>query len=123
MLDQLRAGWRDAPKPATLDRAIRELSARLGELGTFNLLLNDSRSLYCYCSSRLALLTRRAPFGRATLIDEDLKVDFARETTPNDVVTVVATRPLTSDERWTELERGRLLVLRDGEVIGGEVVG
>ena len=114
MLDRLRARWSEAPAPTKLDRAVRELSAELASLGVFNLLMSDSRSLYCHCSTRLALLTRRAPFGHATLIDEDLQVDFARETTPDDVVTVVATRPLTKDEVWHPMARGDLLVLRDG---------
>ncbi|GGF40023.1 class II glutamine amidotransferase [Aliidongia dinghuensis] len=118
MLDQLRTIWREAPPQAALDRAIRDLSRELATLGVFNLLLSDSRSLYCHCSTRLALLTRRAPFGQATLIDDDIKVDFATETTPNDVVTVVATRPLTSDEQWTELGHGAFLALRGGEVVG-----
>ena len=61
-------------------------------------------------------LTRRAPFGEATLIDEDRKVNFAEETGPNDCVTVVATGPLTSDESWTAIKPGTLLVLREGEV-------
>ena len=57
-----------------------------------------------------------APFGAATLIDEDWRVDFAQETQPTDIVTVVATRPLTRDEVWTDVAPGRLLVLRDGRI-------
>ena len=60
------------------------------------------------------MLTRRAPFGTATLIDEDWRVDFARETTPTDVVTVVATRPLTRDETWIDLVRNEVMILREG---------
>src|SRR4051794_10671759 len=60
------------------------------------------------------MLTRPAPFGTATLIDEDWRVDFARETTPTDVVTVVAIRPLTRDETWIDLARNEVLILRDG---------
>jgi glutamine amidotransferase len=62
----------------------------------------------------LSCLTRRAPFGQATLIDADRKVNFAEETGPNDCVTVVATGPLTSDEVWTPIKPGALLALRDG---------
>lgn len=42
-------------------------------------------------------------------------MDFAEQTTPDDVVTVVATRPLTRDETWTVVQPGALMVLRDGE--------
>jgi glutamine amidotransferase len=83
------------------------------------MLLSDSRHLYCYCSTNLVWLTRRAPFQAATLIDEDLTVDFSKETTPHDVVTVLATRALTRDERWAPLVRGKLVAFQDGELIFG----
>jgi predicted glutamine amidotransferase len=116
ILDQLRTRWRTLPAPRHLDCFLRELCSRLNELGVFNMLLSDSRSLYCHCSKRLCYLTRCAPFGAATLIDEDWRVDFAQETLPTDVVTVIATRPLTRDEVWTEIQPGSFLVLREGKV-------
>ena len=70
--------------------------------------------MFCFCGTRLVWLTRRAPFGLATLVDEDLTVDFARETTPNDVVSVIATYPLTRDEAWTAAEPGGFVVFRSG---------
>jgi predicted glutamine amidotransferase len=57
----------------------------------------------------LVWLTRQAPFGPATLIDEDLTVDFSKETTPDDLVTVVATGPFTRDERWTAVTKRPLM--------------
>jgi predicted glutamine amidotransferase len=54
----------------------------------------------------------------ATLIDEDLTVDFSRETTPNDVATVVATGPLTRDECWTAVAKRSSIAFRDGTLIG-----
>jgi len=116
MLDQLRARFETLPAHPQLDREILQLSTKLARLGVFNMLLSDSRSLYAFCGKRLSCLTRRAPFGEATLIDEDRKVNFAEETGPNDCVTVVATGPLTSDESWTAIKPGTLLALREGEV-------
>jgi glutamine amidotransferase len=117
LLGELEAGFPRPPSPARLDAALPGLFARLAERGVFNCLLSDGRTLYAHCGKRLSVITRRAPFGRATLIDDDLQVDFAAETTPNDVVTVVATRPLTCDEEWRDLAPGETLILRDGEVI------
>jgi len=93
-----------------------DLTAELGRLGVFNMLLSDSRSLYCFRTTNLVWLTRRAPFRAATLVDEDLTVDFARHTSPTDVVTIVATRPLTSDETWASLPQSKLVIFRDGEL-------
>jgi predicted glutamine amidotransferase len=116
MLGRLQARFRSLPAPAALDRAVAGLCAELHALGVFNMLLTDSRTLYAHCGKRLCYLTRQAPFGTATLIDEDWRVDFAQETTERDVVTVVATQALTRDECWTDLARGDVLSLRDGAI-------
>jgi glutamine amidotransferase len=115
MLDRLRETFPASPPGHRLAAAIEALSGRLAATGVFNMLLSDGRWLYCFCGKRMAWLTRRAPFGPATLIDEDLSADFAKETTPRDVVTVVATRPLTRDEAWTVMEPGQYVVFRRGE--------
>jgi len=93
---------------------IRERCDRLRELGIFNMLLSDSSHLLAYCSSKLSWITRCAPFGKASLTDAEMVVDFCQETRPSDVVSVVATVPLTDDEVWTELQAGELLLLKDG---------
>jgi glutamine amidotransferase len=50
----------------------------------------------------------------AHLVDRDLTVDFAELTTPSDRVAVIATSPLTDNERWTPIEPGRIVAFRDG---------
>lgn len=50
--------------------------------GVFNCLLSDGDWLFCFCSTKLVHITRRAPFGPARLKDFDLNVDFQAETTP-----------------------------------------
>ena len=79
------------------------------------MLLSDGEYLITYCTSNLHCITRRAPFGQAKLIDDDVTIDFQQETTPNDVVTVIATQPLTNNEQWQKMERGELKVFRFGE--------
>jgi len=111
----LRQRWPRQPSWRALRGHLAELCGALAEHGVFNMLLSDSRVLYCYCSTRLVWLTRRAPFRAATLVDEDLTVDFSKETTQRDVVTVVATQALTRDEEWTPVPRRTLLVFQDGE--------
>ena len=117
LLDALRARFPAPPSDRELAAAVEELARRLAVLGVFNMLLSDGRSLFCHCSTKLAWLTRRAPFGPATLIDADLAADFEKETTPDDVVTVVATRPLTRDEAWTVMEPGTCVVFRQGNPV------
>jgi predicted glutamine amidotransferase len=116
LLGRLEETWDRMPAKAALERALARHCRHLDGLGVFNALLSDSRALYAHCGRRLCYLTRRAPFGTATLVDEDWRVDFSEETTPDDVVTVVATQPLTRDEAWTDLAPGRLFALRDGAI-------
>ncbi len=118
LLDQLRIRH---PQPVTsstsLRHLIQEIAADLDTLGIFNMLLSDSQYLYCHCSTNLAWLRRQAPFGPATLVDEYLTVDFAQEASPKDVITVIATHPLTRDETWTSMAPGTFTSFRDGEVV------
>ncbi|PWV58594.1 class II glutamine amidotransferase [Plasticicumulans acidivorans] len=117
LLDNIRRRFPLAPRdPKTLWRFIAGLAEELNALGIFNFLLSDSRYLYAHCSTRLAWLTRRAPFGEAHLQDADMTVDFVRETSPNDVVTVIATQPLTVNEVWQVMAPGELVVFEGGEL-------
>lgn len=117
MLDQIRERFPVAPKSGkTLFHFIFELCQSLGELGVFNILMTDSKYLFSYCSTQLAWITRKAPFGEASLTDTELTVDFVNETSPQDIVTVISTRPLTDNERWNEMEKGELTVFQGGNV-------
>ena len=96
---------------------MRELMPQAAAYGPFNVLLSNGQALCAFCSTSLCVLARRHPFGRATLRDEDLKVDFAAQTTQGDRIVVVATEPLTADENWTPLEPGQLRVFVGGEPV------
>ena len=58
---------------------------------------------------------RRAPFGKATLLDQDVEIDFQQQTTPDDVVTVIATQPLTANETWNKIAPGEFALFHLGE--------
>lgn len=103
-------------KPSELWAAVAELGAKLGEDGTFNFLLGDGSHLYARCGTRLSHLIREAPFGPAQLRDAKVQVNFAEVTTARDRVAVVATAPLTTNERWVLAERGELRVFRRGRL-------
>jgi glutamine amidotransferase len=117
MLDQVRERFSSPPKPRQLWRHIEKLGEDLGRLGIFNFLLSDGRYLYTRCHTDLAWITRRAPFGAAQLADVDFDIDFSKETTLKDVVTVVATRPLTTNETWNIMSSGEFTVFDDGEPV------
>lgn len=66
--------------------------------------------LWGHCSTQLQVLERAHPFGTAVLADEDLAVDFAAHTTPQDRVAIIATTPLTQGEPWQAMAPGEMLV-------------
>lgn len=118
LLDQIRSRYPERPDDFTeLQHYIHQCGERLRALGVFNMLLSESTHLFCYCTTKLAWITRRSPFGEARLKDCEVSVDFGSETTPNDVVTVITTDPLTDNERWQRLGSGEMVVFVDGEVV------
>jgi glutamine amidotransferase len=88
----------------------------MGKDGTFNMLLGDGKQLFARCSTKLHYIVRQSPFNRATLVDEDLSVDFAEVTTPNDRVAVIATMPLTRDEQWNAGAPNTMWIFRGGRL-------
>jgi len=110
-------------RPANFPAMFRYLATlcdELRSLGVFNMLLSDGEFVMTYCSNNLYWLTRRAPFGEARLLDEDVAIDFQSETTPNDVVTLIATRPLTGNEDWVRMAPGEFNLFRLGERVSAD---
>lgn len=108
------AVYRD--QPVDYWQALHACCRELDAMGVANLLISDGRFLYAYCSTRLHWLTRKAPFGEARLADADVAVDFGEHTTPDDIVTVIATDPLTQNEQWQAMQVGELIVFDQGVI-------
>jgi glutamine amidotransferase len=100
-----------------------DLCLQLQHFGIINILLSDGDYLFSFCCNTLHWITRRAPFGQARLIDEDIAIDFNQETTLNDVVTVIATLPLTSNEQWHKMETSSYRLFHHGECVVGNHEG
>lgn len=116
ILDQLQTKFgREEPESKILFSYVAELSAQIKKLGVFNLLLSNGDCLFAFCSNNLHWITRRSPFGEATLIDAELRVNFHHETTDKDIVTVIATQPLTDDETWHKMSSGQWQLFCLGE--------
>jgi len=115
ILDQIRRRFsKKSISSKKLHQFIGTLIKELNHLGTFNVLLGNGQYLYAHCSTHLWWLTRKAPFGNASLIDANLQVDFQRHTTSKDIVTVLATQPLTFDEYWNMMDPGEFKILKHG---------
>jgi predicted glutamine amidotransferase len=116
MLEQLRAAFPGGyPREVrALWRVVAELGGQLGAEGKFNFLLGDGRHLYARCGTKLCYILRKAPFGRATLRDAEMQIDFSDVASAKDRVAVVATEPLTRDEIWHQGQPGSMWVFDQG---------
>lgn len=118
LIEQLQTRFSSKPKNmATAFRFVAKQVPILQRLGVFNMLLSDGVYVLAVCGNNLHWITRRAPFGKATLIDSDWVIDFQKETTENDIVTVIATRPLTEDESWQKMQSGECVLFKHGELV------
>jgi predicted glutamine amidotransferase len=115
LMQELGKAHAGVPSIDEMTLTLRELTAVLGAHGSFNMLLSNGQALWAHGSTKLYWLERHHPFAHATLADEDLSVDFARNTTPNDRVAVVATEPLTTNEPWAAFAPGELRVFVNGQ--------
>lgn len=118
LLQQLRERYGDhMPAFDDLHAIIREIVGDIASHGTFNMLLSDGSALFAHCSTNLYYVLRQHPFGSVHLSDEDLSVDFSEHTGTEDRVALIVTQPLTTDERWIQMQSGELKVFMDGIVV------
>ncbi len=114
LMQELAKNHARVPSPQELTETLRELVEVPASHGTFNFMLSNGHALWAHCSTRLHYLVRQHPFSTARLQDEDMSVNFAEVTTPNDRVAVIVTEPLTADEPWIPFEPGQLRAFLDG---------
>ena len=114
LMQELAKAHAGVPTVDELSCTLRELLPQPARHGTFNVLLSNGQALWAHGTTKLWSVERAHPFTAATLADEDLSVDFAAHTTPQDRVAVVATEPLTTNEAWVPFEPGELRVFQGG---------
>ena len=117
LLNTLASRYSAPPRLDELTQTLSECCAPLLPLGVCNLMLSNGEWLFTLCTSKLHWITRRAPFGPAQLSDLELEVDFKQHTTANDIVTVIATEPLTSNEQWEAYQSGEWMLWQKGEIV------
>jgi predicted glutamine amidotransferase len=116
LMQELAKAHASVPSVDELTATLAELVPRVAAHGSFNFMLSHGQALWAHCSTKLYYLERAHPFQSVSLHDDDMSVDFAQLTTPQDRVAVVVTEPLTRDEPWVAMAPGELKVFVDGRV-------
>ena len=118
IMDQLREEFPRRPTDSQLlCEFIHLCCEKLRTIGVFNMLLGESNYLFAYNTTKLWWIIRKAPFGEVTLKDCDVSVDFKHETSITDKVTVIATEPLTHDEKWQKIATGELATFKLADLV------
>ncbi len=116
IMAQLKNKYPNKPKSwHSVFKYTAKLCKQLDKFGVFNALITDGVFVLAYCSNNLTWITRKAPFGPANLIDKDMTVNFNEVTTDKDIVTVIATRPLTDNEDWQALLPTQWALFKKGQ--------
>ncbi len=115
LMGELENNFPSCPTVAEWVPFIHRCCLHIHQLGIANIVLSNGDALFAFCSNKLSWITRRAPFGTAQLADDDVSVDFYSVTQASDVVSVIATEPLTINETWHTIEPGDYRVFVDGE--------
>ncbi|WP_295748869.1 class II glutamine amidotransferase [Undibacterium sp.] len=121
VMQEMRKHFGDSMPPlAEISRFLRQICSEIAAYGTFNMTLSNGEALFVHCSTNLHYIVRQYPFCEATLSDEDIAIDFAAVTTPQDKVALIVTAPLTCNEHWTPFGAGEFKVFVDGDVLAAE---
>ena len=114
LLQRLRDEFGDAmPLRRPMFDFLAAITREIATHGEFNFLLSNGNCLYAHCATKLAYILRQAPFATAHLKDQDVSIDFADVTAPDDRVAVIATTALTDNETWTVMAPGTLMLFAD----------
>lgn len=117
IMEQLQGHYAKQPTTLAACKYIARTMRTIARHGVFNALMTEGKYTIAYCTTELHYITRRAPFTSAHLQSLDWRVNFEKETSPDDVVTIIATKPLTTNETWYKMQKNECILFREGEII------
>ena len=100
---------------------IEKLLISMNSYGDLNTIFSDGTRLFVYHDARgyngLHYTYRTAPFHDVVLKDEDLSISLSGSKPFNERGFIFASKPLTEGETWTQMERGKLMVISCGRQV------
>jgi glutamine amidotransferase len=129
LLNALRARFQTLPSLPVLHDTLQSLCHEIVNYNRDETILNFLLTcgphvlwVYSWPGSRpgsnvwngLHYTVREHPFQKCALRDLDYVVDFAQIAGEKDRVAIIATKPLTIEEKWVEVKRGELILFDEG---------
>ncbi|MFM1907283.1 MAG: hypothetical protein RLZZ591_960 [Pseudomonadota bacterium] len=118
LMQELSKSHAGVPTVEELTLTLRELVPKIARHGTFNFLLSNGQALWAHASTKLCYLVREYPFTEVQMKDEEVRVNLAELNGREDRLAIVVTEPLTTNEAWTHMAPGDLVVFVDGRPAG-----
>lgn len=104
---------------------IQAILQNINKLGKFNCIFSDGERMFVFHTatpgSSLFCTLRQFPFNRLSLADLDVVLNPEDEKSPDTRGVAVATAPITRNEDWKMLPKGRMLVFFKGNCIFGKI--
>lgn len=117
LMNRLRTKFAKKPSGKRLFKYLVELNNELGKVGIYNMLLSNGDWQLVYANTLMFYVERKAPFGKATLVDTDVSVNFAKLMKPRQRAVIMTTIPLTHDENWQQFAVGECIIFRKGKIV------
>jgi glutamine amidotransferase len=113
MLERLE----DVPDAEFAER-LKQLGDEIRELGRFNFLMSDGRTVWAYADNSLHFIQRKPPYGGelVRLREDGYAISLSEVKGPQEVAVLIATEQLTDEAGWHRLDPGELLVVGHGRV-------
>lgn len=114
LADKLKQRFTQKPTEKEIFDAVVEITSEIATHGVFNFILSNGEWMIARCSTNLHYVTRKAPFGTA-LREDDVMIDFQKYTKESDKVTIITTKPLTTNENWVKMKNGGYVFFKEGD--------
>jgi glutamine amidotransferase len=104
--------------PGDLSTQLKRLGDDIRQLGRFNFLMSDGRTLWAYADDSLHYIHRKPPHGDELvhLKEDGYAIRLPEMKHPAETAVLIATEPLTDERGWRSLEPGELLIVREGMI-------
>ena len=95
---------------------LNEIAGRITEYGTFNFLLSDGEKMYAYRKGNTLYYVERKPQYTEAIKSESKEIELLMKPIEEKAV-ILATVPLTRNEKWILIETSRIYAIVTGTTI------
>ncbi len=115
IMEEMRKIGKEATERELVD-TLNEITGTISEYGSFNFLLSDGEKMYAYRKGNTLYYVERKPPFMEAIKSESKELELLMKPVKEEAV-VIATVPLTRNEKWIPLESNRVYVFDNGDVI------